>query len=176
MKQPRIPPPLNDLLFKHRASLPDILQGNRGATARGRYEHWDGLRRLPPLQGLSHEQWWLGVKLARTAQHRWLPLRDVQGKAFAFMLPDSVQEALHRIDSQARGWIGAAAPLQAPPLGDRFVVSSLIEEAIASSQLEGASTTRAAARDMIRGGRRPPRLGRADDPQQLPGHAGHAPP
>ena len=155
MKQPRIPPPLDDLLFKHRASLPDILQGNRGAMARGRYEHWDGLRRLPPPQGLSHEQWWLGVKLARTAQHRWLPLRDVRGKAFAFMLPDSVQEALHRIDSQARGWVGAAAPLQAPSLGDRFVVSSLIEEAIASSQLEGASTTRAAARDMIHRGRRP---------------------
>ena len=31
MKQPRIPPPLNDLLFKHRANLPDILHGNRGA-------------------------------------------------------------------------------------------------------------------------------------------------
>ena len=94
------------------------------SSARGRYEHWDGLRRFPPPQGLSHEQWWLGVKLARTAQHRWLPLRDVRGKAFAFMLPDSVQEALHRIDSQARGWIGAAAPLQAPPLGDNIAYTT----------------------------------------------------
>ena len=155
MKQPRIPPPLNDLLLRHRASLPDILQGNRDATVRGQYAHWDRLRRLSAPQGLSHEQWWLGVKLSRQAQCRQFPLRDVRGEPFVFMLPDSVQEALHRIDSQARGWIGAVAPLQEPQLGDRFVVSSLIDEAIASSQLEGASTTHAVARDMIRAGRRP---------------------
>ena len=155
MKQPRIPPSLDDLLVKYRASLPDILLGNLGATVQGRYEHWDRLRRLPAPQGLSHEQWWLGVKLARATQFRRLPLLDVHGNAFVFMLPDSVQEALHRIDSQARGWIGAAAPLQEPQVSSRFVVSSLIEEAIASSQLEGASTTRVVARDMIRGGRQP---------------------
>ena len=156
MKQPRIPPSLDDLLVKHRASLPDILLGNLGATVQGRYEHWDRLRRLPAPQGLSHEQWWLGVKLARTTRQRPLPLRDVQGQAFGFTLPDSALEALHRIDSQARSWIGAAAPLQEPPPGDRFVLNSLMEEAIASSQLEGASTTRAVARDMIRQGH-PPR-------------------
>ena len=155
MKQPQIPPPLNDLLFRHQSSLSAILQGNLGVTARGRYEHWDRLRRLPAPRGLSHEQWWLGVKVARMNQYRQLPLRDVHGHPFAFMLPDAVQEALHRIDSQARGWIGAAAPLREPSLGDRFVVSSLIEEAIASSQLEGASTTRAVARDMVRAGRQP---------------------
>ena len=52
-----------------------------------------------------------------------------------------------------------------PELGDggidlhgrkHFLVSSLMEEAIRSSQLEGASTTRAKAREMIRN-RTPPR-------------------
>ena len=38
---------------------------------------------------------------------------------------------------------------------DRYLVSSLIEEAITSSQLEGASTTREKARDMLRSGRQP---------------------
>ena len=155
MKQPRFPPSVDDLLVKHRASLPDILLGNLGATVQGRYEHWDRLRHLTPPPGLSHEQWWLGVKLARTTRQRPLPLSNVHGQAFKFTLPDSALEALHRIDSQARGWIGAAAPLQEPPPGDRFVLSSLMEEAIASSQLEGASTTRAVARDMIRQGRQP---------------------
>ena len=156
MKLPCTPPSLNDLLVEHGANLHKILQGNRDATARGHYEHWDGLRHLTPPPGLSHEQWWLGVKLARGAQCRSLPLCDVHGQAFTFTLPDSALEALHRIDSQARGWIGAAAPPQGTPLGDRFVLNSLIEEeAIASSQLEGASTTRAVARDMIRQGRQP---------------------
>jgi Fic family protein len=38
---------------------------------------------------------------------------------------------------------------------DRYLVRSLIDEAITSSQLEGAATTRHVARDMIRTGRRP---------------------
>ena len=42
-----------------------------------------------------------------------------------------------------------------PDTRDRFIIDSLIEEAITSSQLEGASTTRAAAKDMLRAGRRP---------------------
>ena len=71
------------------------------------------------------------------------------------MLPDLVQEALHRIDSQARGWIGASEHVTNPSTRDRFIVSSLIEEAITSSQLEGASTTRVVAADMIRAGRSP---------------------
>ena len=155
MKLPRTPPSLNDLLVEHGANLQRILQGSRDAMARGHYAHWDRLRHLTPPPGLSHEQWWLSVKLARGAQCRPLPLRDVHGQAFTFTLPDNAQEALHRIDSQARGWIGAAAPLQEPLPGDRFALSSLMEEAIASSQLEGASTTRAVARDMIRQGRQP---------------------
>lgn len=39
---------------------------------------------------------------------------------------------------------------------DRYVVQSLMEEAITSSQIEGASTTRKAAKEMLRSGR-PPR-------------------
>lgn len=38
---------------------------------------------------------------------------------------------------------------------DRHIVSSLMEEAIASSQLEGATTTRKVAKEMLRSGRRP---------------------
>ena len=71
------------------------------------------------------------------------------------MLPDPVQEALHRIDSQARGGIGAPEHVTNPSTRDRFIVSSLIEEAITSSQLEGASTTRIVAADMIRSRRSP---------------------
>jgi len=43
-----------------------------------------------------------------------------------------------------------------PEIRNRYLVSSLIEEAISSSQLEGASTSRVIAKEMIRSGR-PPR-------------------
>ena len=155
MKLPLAPPPMSDLLTRHSAKLLDVLQHQLGPTVKDRYEHWDRLRRLDPPDGLSHEQWWLGIKLSRGSQYRQLPLRDVGGQPFVCMLPDHVQQALHRIDSQARGWIGTAGHVTNPDMRDRFIVSSLIEEAITSSQLEGASTTRVVAANMLRSGRRP---------------------
>ena len=71
------------------------------------------------------------------------------------MLPDRVQEGLHRIDSRASGRIGVTDTVTNPSTRDEFVINSLIREAITSSQLEGASTTRAVAAKMIRAGRRP---------------------
>src|SRR5665811_1340341 len=38
---------------------------------------------------------------------------------------------------------------------DRYVINSLIEESITSSQLEGAATTKEVAKNMIRSGRKP---------------------
>jgi len=42
-----------------------------------------------------------------------------------------------------------------PSTRDQYYVGSLIEEAITSSQLEGATTTRPVAKEMIRSGRQP---------------------
>ena len=155
MKQPRAPKPFHDLFVEHVGRLVDIVRQSLGPTVNGRYLHWDRLRHLDPPAGLNHEQWWLGIKLSRCSQHRTLPLRDIYGRPFVYLLPDLVQEALHRIDSQARGWIATPEHVTNPSTRDRFIVSSLIEEAITSSQLEGASTTRAVAADMIRAGRSP---------------------
>ena len=155
MKQPLAPRSFRELLVEHGGRLPDVIRLHHGPTVGDRYVHWDRLRYLATPEGLSHEEWWMGIKFARRTQYRYLPLRDSRGQAFAYMLPDLVQEALHRIDSQARGWIGASEHVTNPSTRDRFIVSSLIEEAITSSQLEGASTTRVVAADMIRAGRRP---------------------
>ena len=51
------------------------------------------------------------------------------------------------------------APLATPGTRDRYQASALIEEAITSSQLEGASTTRRVASEMLRSGRAPRDLG-----------------
>ena len=155
MKPPLAPRPFRDLLAEHGGNLFDVIQYRFGPTVDGRYVHWDRLRHLDAPDGLSHEQWWFGVKLSRCSQHRALPLRDANGQPFVYMLPDPVQEALHRIDSQSRGWIGIPEQVTNPSTRDRFIVSSLIEEAITSSQLEGASTPRVVAADMIRAGRSP---------------------
>jgi Fic family protein len=72
-------------------------------------------------------------------------------------MPDPAWEMVHLIDQKARGALTTVPELVANDQSrKRYLVSSLIEEAITSSQLEGASATRPVAKEMLRSGR-PPR-------------------
>ena len=155
MKRPAAPAPFRTLLERHSDRLPALVAHGVRPTVGGRYLHWDALRRRDPPTGLTRAEWWTGVKLSRVGLSRRLPLRDVRGRPFSFMLPDGVQEALHRIDSRAHGRIGTGDEVVNRETRDRFIIDSLIREAITSSQLEGAATTRAAATRMLRTGRSP---------------------
>lgn len=119
------------------------------------YLHWDRLRYKTPPGDLTTEEWWVRTKLARLAVQRILPLSDKDGRSFTFALPDSVLQALEDINRNASGQIRISEEVTNPSTRDRYLVSSLIEESIHSSQLEGASTTRKVAKDMIRTGRQP---------------------
>ena len=157
----RVPqrPPAFDRLLNEVASQPERFQklvtSVRGPCVGDRYRHWEKLRRLPSPEGLTHEEWWLGLKLARLPLRRSLPLRDVDGVTFSYTMPDPLQELLLHVDRDASGRIELPSPVATPEVRDRYVISSLIEEAVTSSQLEGASTTRRVARQMIRSGRKP---------------------
>lgn len=163
MKIPITPPKLDELIEKYSdyfsdyfmdiatQTFADQLEGRR---KRG-YRHWDKIRHLTPPDDLNHEQWWLRIKLARVQQYRNLPISDKNGKAFVYSIPDDVMERLHHIDSRASGRIALSENIATKENRDRFIFNSLVEEAITSSQLEGASTTRQVAADMIRHSRRP---------------------
>lgn len=122
-------------------------------TVGGRYLHWDSLRRRTPPDGLTVREWWLALKVARRPLLRSLPLVDAEGRPFRYALPDPALKMLHQVDQQASGEIALAEEVTNPATRDRYVVSSLIEEAITSSQLEGANTTRPVAKEMLRSGR-----------------------
>ncbi len=152
-----IPPPAPDTILARidPGVLQTLLSTPRSPLCDGQYLHWDELRHRTPPAGLSHELWWLNIKLARTALAQVLPLADRGGEAFQFAMPEPALRALHFIDRDAAGQILMDAPVASPQDRDRYLVSSLIEESITSSQLEGASTTRRVAEDMLRAGRRP---------------------
>ena len=158
MKLPEAPPPLAGLMAEA-AGRPDGLAALFGRSspvdARGRYLHWDELRRRTPPDGFTHEMWWLGTAIARRAMARVLPFSDVDGEPFRFSNVDTVQELVHGIDQQASGQIVSDEVVTSLQSSDRYLVSSLHEEAITSSQLEGASTTRRVAKEMLQSGRRP---------------------
>lgn len=137
-------------------SVVKALQALRSAPVEDRYLHWDKLRHLDPPGGLSSEEWWLGLKTSRAAEARLLPWHDKEGTPFRYGLPDLVLKRLHRVDQRASGEVAmdevATSERQA---GQRFLVNSLMEEAIRSSQLEGATTSRQVAKEMLRTGREP---------------------
>lgn len=132
-----------------------IAAAGRQLAQTGEYLHWDELRRHKPPEGLTVEDWWLGVKVARNGALRELPLKSKDGKPFRFAVPEQVQAELHRIDVGAGGALGVPEPIMNPQTKDRYLIRSLMEEAITSSQLEGAVTTREVAKEMIRSGRLP---------------------
>lgn len=120
----------------------------------GKYLHWDELRRRPAPDSLTHAEWWAAVSFSRISLLQSLPLLDKAGKPFVFATPTPVTISLHHIDrDEARQIRGAGDALQTD--SHRFLISSLIEEAITSSQLEGAATTRKVAAAMLRSGRKP---------------------
>jgi Fic family protein len=144
-------------LMREAIANPDGFR-NVAAAASGhldRYRHWDTLRHLKPPENLTHREWWLAIKMKRTSMFKPLPLQDARGRGFVYALADPIPERLHDIDSLGRGSIGFPDAITNPDTKDRYLFSSLIDEAITSSQLEGAATTRQVARDMIRAGRRP---------------------
>ena len=121
-----------------------------------KYFHWDELKYRTPPKGLSIEEWWLGLKFQRISTRRPIPLRDKAQGVFSFVAPDIVTELLHQIDRDGGTLIQIPEPVTNPDERDRYVVRSLMEEAITSSQLEGAATTREVAKKMLAEGR-PPR-------------------
>lgn len=155
MKIPVIPRLLNELLDQESNNLPKIFAASISPTPTGRYLHWDNLRHRAPPEGLTSEQWWLGIKLARYGTQRELPLKDKHGKSFFFNTPPFISQYLHEIDSKGSGRIAMPTEVSNSETKTRYLVRSLIEEAITSSQLEGASTTRKKAMEMFRSGKRP---------------------
>ncbi|HVQ57541.1 MAG TPA: Fic family protein [Solirubrobacterales bacterium] len=121
---------------------------------RRRYLHWEKLKRLQSPPGLSSEQWWLKIRSARSDGWRDLPLTDSEGRPFGYTLPDAVLRSLHQVDQLPVEAIDAGT-LSEREGRRRFLVNSLMEEAIRSSQLEGATTSRVEAKELLLSGRRP---------------------
>lgn len=121
------------------------------------YVHWDRLRHLAPPQGLSAEEWWLRIKLGRSGNFRFLPVSDQEGQPLRWSTPDQVLRLLHYMDQNCGGAIAMPEKVTADDQArQHYLVNSLMEEAIRSSQLEGATTARRVALELLRTGR-PPR-------------------
>lgn len=153
-------PTISDLMgriFKDDSDrLSHLLSGLSEVENGQEYMHWDRLRQLTPPANLSHEEWWLAIKLRRQTLQREIPLTDPRGKHFVYGVPDLVARRLHYVDQRCAGEVAMPEVVTADARArQRYLVSSLMEEAIRSSQLEGATTTRRVAKELLRTEREP---------------------
>ena len=119
------------------------------------YVHWHKLRYFRNLpEGFNAQLAWAAIKISRIQQYQTIPIQ-FNGSKLTYWNPPVHLEWLHIIDKEAGGTIGSRSIHIPSGDSERYLLNALMEEAIASSQLEGAVTTRKIAKQMLRRGSKP---------------------
>jgi len=122
---------------------------------RDEYVYWDTFKYLNVPNNVTLEQAWSYLKFLRQSKISKIPLICKKDQHFGYWTPDSILKSLSFIDKHASGEILVGDERVHKTERTMYLVNSLMEEAIASSQLEGAATTRKVAKEMLRSGRKP---------------------
>lgn len=159
MKIPISPPNIEliyqKLIEEDRETFFRIMNYSKVTDDKNRYLHWEKLRFLEPPTGFTHELWWAAIKIARRQLYKALSINNYDMGILKFAIPDKILEELHWLDKNASGTLTIDRPILNTHMKNTYLISSLIEESIRSSQLEGAATTRRVAKKMIQEGRKP---------------------
>lgn len=111
---------------------------------KGRYLYWDQLKWRIGENDDAYKAWF-ATKWARSNILKSISLSDIEDNNFSFCTPDTLQAKLFKISNLAGQGI-----IPHNSIKRQYLISSLVmEEAISSSQLEGASTTRKVAKDIL---------------------------
>lgn len=113
------------------------------------YLYWDKAKYK--AKDCTPLQLWSAIKLFRLLRRKEVRFGSY---AFYYVITDYMQRALHQFDLKIGGTLGGNIGI-AETDKTKFMISSIMEEAISSSQMEGASTTRKKAKEMILQERKP---------------------
>lgn len=158
------PPPFStSALFEDQAALSRSLARflNHPLVRRinAKYRPWQKVRHIAEQEGVDALDLWRAVKVTRLAAWRQFEeLTRMEGGHFGFCKLPEFEQLLHQIDLRAGATVAAGSEEAAhvmtdPGARERFIVRSLMDEAIESSRIEGAVTTREHARELLRSGR-----------------------
>ncbi|HMI63409.1 MAG TPA: Fic family protein [Puia sp.] len=110
------------------------------------YKFWDKVKYIPPPKGFTPTDIWIAAKFKRRSS----PYSVTIGKHhFTWFLNSQLQELLHLFDLHIGGSLEASSLIPREEK-HKYLINSIMEEAIASSQIEGAVTTRKRAKEMLR--------------------------
>jgi len=120
------------------------------------YLFWDKIRYLPRPEGITAEEFWATIKFFRLRSPSRVRtiVKDKKGDPFTWQPLPGMDYFLHEVD-MSLGGAHQSTIIENPIVRRRFIFRGIMEEAIASSQLEGASTTRKQAKRMLTEKRKP---------------------
>jgi len=124
-------------------------------TFQGEYLYWDKLQYKTLPENISKEEFWLMIKTIRKSQSIKSPIKDVNREYFSWIKLSELEEFFHEIDMNTGGSLFVLKQDIDIKNKQKFISRGIMEEAIASSQLEGANTTRKVAKQFLREGRKP---------------------
>jgi len=119
------------------------------------YLYWSKIKRKSWLpDGMPAEEFWAHIKAFRRFISVQTPIRDQESAIFSRSKLPQYEPFLHEMDMQMGGHLMGQNNITDNEKLE-YVSRGLMEEAIASSQLEGAHTTRLVAKKMLMEGRKP---------------------
>jgi Fic family protein len=118
------------------------------------YPYWDSFKHQVKPLPYEPAKVWVMNKMSREQNITRIKIADDPGFEFKYNTPSRILQYLHEFDMHLGGKLEGRGII---PEQDktRYLISSIMEEAIASSQLEGAATTREIAKEMLRSNRKP---------------------
>lgn len=120
------------------------------------YLFWDSFSyKEPSPDGISKESLWMVTKMIRKAQSIKTPIQDKDGNVFVWSKLPYFEEFFHELDMNTGGGLFVGSSEVDKANKQKLISRGIMEEAIASSQLEGAATSRKAAKKMLQEGRKP---------------------
>ena len=119
-------------------------------TSDDRYFYWDELKHRKKIPYDDPVKAWSLVKLHRRGNYKRLKFGKEE---FNYCLTENIQENLHEFDLKLIGGL-YKNPITSFHKAE-YLKNSILEEAIASSQMEGAATTTKVVFEMLKSGRKP---------------------
>ncbi|MCC7500844.1 Fic family protein [Candidatus Nomurabacteria bacterium] len=123
--------------------------------AQEKYVTYDVFRHYKIPKDFKPEEAWAYLKLRARSGTESSPIKDIDGEVFTYNMTNGFSRRLSIIDTHTAGLVKTLSTEATPAQRDQLIMSGLIEEAIASSQIEGANTSRKVAKEMLYSGRRP---------------------
>lgn len=159
MRHPEQPPEWKEILHKMKGEKMIKLFTDNELNIRLKeidagYPYWDRFKRKTKDFDEPSEVLWAIAKVVRNQHITNLSLCHLPEFKFKYNTTSKILQRLHEFDLHLGGVLEGKSII---PSDDRsrYLISSIMEEAIASSQLEGAATTREIAKQMLRTKRKP---------------------